>query len=173
MAAYLAVSATIARSLVVTGQLRGNRLGAATAAIFLTCGLGHGAHALHLATAASHHAAGYDWHIGVVDVVTAGVGIWYWSLRSSYGALLARSTLFDDLSERRRSAMEINDDVVQGLALAKHALARGDDALAHQAICESLDAATRIAGDLLHDVPAGDSFVRAKASELVATRERS
>lgn len=48
MGAYLAVSATIARSLVVTGQLRGNRLGAATAAIFLTCGLGHGAPALRL-----------------------------------------------------------------------------------------------------------------------------
>lgn len=172
MVSYLAVSAMIARSLVSTRQLRTNRLGVATAAIFLTCALGHGAHAVHLVSHGGAHALGYDWHVGIVDAMTAGVGVWYWSLRSAYGVLLARSTLFDDLHERRRSAMEINDDVVQGLAVAKHALERGDGGLAHDAIADSLSAATRIAAELL-DAPGGrdeGDFVRVRASELLLTR---
>jgi len=46
--AYVAIAGAILVPLVREGQLRSNRLGAATAAIFLTCAVHHGSHAAHL-----------------------------------------------------------------------------------------------------------------------------
>lgn len=47
-AAYLVISWLIARGLWATRQAGPNVLGVATAAIFFTCGVHHGSHALHL-----------------------------------------------------------------------------------------------------------------------------
>ena len=46
--AYLLISLSIIRPLVSSGQLRSNPLGAATAAIFLTCAVHHGGHSVHM-----------------------------------------------------------------------------------------------------------------------------
>jgi PAS domain S-box-containing protein len=49
---------------------------------------------------------------------------------------------------RRQHALEINDNLVQGLALAKYRLALGDVAGGLQAISDTLEEARRIVGDL-------------------------
>src|SRR4051794_26258054 len=46
--AYFMISYAIARPLVTSRQLTTNALGAATAAIFLTCAVHHGAHVAHM-----------------------------------------------------------------------------------------------------------------------------
>jgi hypothetical protein len=46
--AYLAISIVIARGIHAGGQWRSNPLAVATALIFLTCAIGHAAHAEHL-----------------------------------------------------------------------------------------------------------------------------
>jgi PAS domain S-box-containing protein len=105
MAAYLAISFTIARGLGRSQQWRNNRLGTATAAIFFTCAVHHGysAHLLlssensihgpaHGGLSATFHAA---W-----DIVTASVGVWYWTLRSRFPALVRGAAVFEDLKLR-------------------------------------------------------------------------
>ena len=46
--AYLAISYLVGSGLWVKGQLASNKLGAAVALIFFSCGIGHGLHAIHL-----------------------------------------------------------------------------------------------------------------------------
>lgn len=109
-ASYLAISAAIIVPLSRAGQVRRNRLGAATALIFFTCSVGHGLHAVHPLLplvglgAAEGHAAreGISWHDALWDVVTAGIGIYYWTLRRFYASMLAGPAIFEDLIERQR-----------------------------------------------------------------------
>ena len=51
---------------------------------------------------------------------------------------------------RQRQALEINDNVVQGLAVAKYALDTGDDARAYEAVSRTLTSARGIITDLLN-----------------------
>ena len=74
---------------------------------------------------------------------------WYWTLRASYGALLHGPVLFNDVKAERQQAMELNDDVVQCLAVAKYALAAGDHAKAAAAVDRSLKAARGIITTML------------------------
>jgi GAF domain-containing protein len=53
------------------------------------------------------------------------------------------------LEERRQRALELNDGVVQGLALAELALQSGDAAKAHTAVSETLRSVQSIVGELL------------------------
>jgi hypothetical protein len=59
---------------------------------------------------------------------------------------------------RQRQALEINDNVVQGLAIAKYALDAGDDAKAYEAVSRTLVSARTIISDLLggEDLGPGD-----------------
>jgi hypothetical protein len=177
--AYIAISWAIIAPLVKTGQWRQNRLGVATAAIFMTCAVHHGGHALHmfLPTIGLEDATGramrraWEWHVTLWDVVTAAVGIYYWSLRSTYGTLMKGATLFEDLKEKQRQALEINDNIVQGLVTAKLALELDQTDLSREALASSLDAARQIITDLLgeegteHRLGPGD-LVRSKPATV-------
>jgi hypothetical protein len=57
--------------------------------------------------------------------------------------------LFEDLRERQRQALEINDNIVQGLAQAQLALHLGNDAESEEAIAGTLASARHIITDLL------------------------
>ena len=59
---------------------------------------------------------------------------------------------------RRQQALEINDNVVQGLAVAKYAMDLGDEEKAKSAIEGTLGAARRIISDLLEEVATDDVF---------------
>ena len=53
-----------------------------------------------------------------------GVALYYLSLRGSYASVLRGAQLFEDMKVRERQALEINDNIVQGLSVAKYALER-------------------------------------------------
>jgi signal transduction histidine kinase len=155
--AYLAIAWAIITPLVRTRQVRENRLGMATALLFLTCAGHHGAHSIHmiLPTFGVEDEVGraareaWVWHVTAWDIVTAAMGIYYWSLRSTYGSLMRGAQLFEDLKEKQRQALEINDNIVQGLVTAKLALELHEQERSRDALEHSLTAARQIITDLL------------------------
>lgn len=161
LAAYLIISSTIARALWRSGQShRDDPLGWATAAIFFTCAIHHGNHPLHMVLPAvgleldvglAMRAAFQEWHVAWWDLVTAVVGWWYLTLRSRFPALVRGAAVFEDVRERQRQALEIHDNVVQGLATAKLSFEtdRYEEGLG--AVEETLSASRRIITDLLGD----------------------
>jgi hypothetical protein len=161
--AYLGISVAILVPLVRERQLRSNPLGSATAAIFLTCAVHHGGHAVKavLPFVSAWHGLGFDAASGlytrlawdpeavVWDILSAAVAIYYWSLRRNYAPLMRGAKLFEDLRERQRRALEINDDIVQGLAEAKLALQLDEREHSEEVLTATLAAARRIITDLL------------------------
>lgn len=170
--AYLGITYAILRPLVVTDQWRSNRLGTATAAIFFTCAVHHGAHAVHMLIPAFgiEDPAGlalrqaFHWPVVVWDFVGAGVAIYYWSLRRTYGALMHGAKLFDDMKERQRQALELSDNIVQGLVAAELALRLDEKELGTEAIQDTLVKARAIITDLLGEA---GSEVELGAGDLV------
>ena len=158
--AYVMISLAILSPLLREGQLRSNPLGSATAMIFFTCAVHHGTHTIHLVapTLGFDETAGNalreafaSWHVGIWDGVSALVAVWYWTLRKSYGPLMRGAKLFEDMKERQRQALEINDNIVQGLAVITSALALGQQELAQSAADRTIAAARTIITDLLGD----------------------
>ena len=156
MVAYLSISISIVVPLARSGQLRTNPLGGATAAIFFSCAVHHGAHPIHMllddGVGASMRAA-WTWPMAVWDIVGALVGLYYWSLRRTYAALIDGAQLFEDLRKREQQALELNDSVLQGLVTAQLALDLDQPARAREALGASIDAASRIITDLLGRSP--------------------
>ena len=173
--AYVAIATTIFLNLRRSGQLSQNRLGVATAAIFLTCAVHHGSHSVHMLLPyvglevheGTAMREAWSWHISSWDVVTAAVGVWYWSLRKTYGPLLRGAKLFEDMKERQRQALEINDNIVQGLTVAHLALASKDENRSLEAMEATLAKSRRIISDLIGEV--GEER-RLAPGELVRTR---
>lgn len=157
---YLAIAFAIMIPLLRDGDLRDNQLGTATALIFLTCAVGHGGFAVRALLPAAGVGEGsavriaFDPGTAVWDVATAAVGVYYWSLRRSYGSLLHGAKLFVDLRERQRRALEINDGIVQGLATAKLALELDQRDVSREALESTLAAARGLITDLLGEAQA-------------------
>ena len=61
-----------------------------------------------------------------------------------------------DKQLRQRQALEINDNIVQGLTVAKYAMDAGDGVRAKEAVERTLKAARQTVTDLLNDDDAGD-----------------
>jgi two-component system, cell cycle sensor histidine kinase and response regulator CckA len=111
LAAYLAISFAIGRGLWQSRQWRNNPLGLATASIFFSCAVHHGSHTVHLmlpylgwdmhAGMAMRMAFGMDFHTAGWDTVTAGLAVWYWTLRSRFPALVRGAAVFEDLRLRQ------------------------------------------------------------------------
>jgi len=191
MAAYLGICLAIVVPLAQSRQLRSNPLGAATAAIFLTCAGHHGAHSVHLLLPA----LGFDdpeglamrtawgWPLAGWDVVGAVVGVYYWSLRRTYGSLMHGAQLFQDLRQREQQALELNDTVLQGLVVAKLALDLDQPERANGALTASIASASRIITellgskhhslDLLRSVPAAVVAPTSEPSKAMAHTNRS
>jgi hypothetical protein len=154
--AYLCIAAAIVLPLARSHQLRSNPLGAATAAIFFTCAVHHGSHAVHMLMPAfvadeqgiSMRAA-WGWPLAAWDIVGALVAVYYWTLRRNYGALMEGAALFEDLRKREQQALELNDSVLQGLVVSKMALDLHDTEKAHAALDQSIASASRIITNLL------------------------
>lgn len=174
--AYLLISLAIARPLMRSGQLRTNRLGAATAAIFLTCAVHHGAHSVHMllpylglvedqgiAMRSTYTLPSVVW-----DVVTAAVGLYYWTLRRTYGSLMEGAKLFEDMQQREKQALELNDNVLQGLVVAKLALDLDDRDKAHSALETAIGSASSMITELLgeQDSRRRHSLVRDSAADV-------
>lgn len=144
--AYLVIAFIVIRGLILTRQLFSNPLAAATGAIFLTCGVGHGMHAY---AAAIGHPMPYDIWIWSWDAITAVVAVLYLGLRKRFPALLRGTAMYEDLLQRQREAVQINDNIVQGLAEAKLALEMGEEQQGREALERSLTSAKAIISNLL------------------------
>jgi signal transduction histidine kinase len=163
--AFLAVAVLLGKNLARAGQWRRNPLGVATFWLYVTCGGGHAVHALLLtegvlagtAVGAAAMQEYADWHPWFIDVVTAFAGIGYWTMRRRFPDLVSGAAVFEDLRERRRRALEIHDNVVQGLARAKLALDSEHEAEGEQAVRDALTSSKRIITELLGqaELPAG------------------
>src|SRR5215467_14418939 len=107
-AAYMVITLSIFIPLVKSDQLRTNHLGTATAAIFFSCGVGHGMHFFHLIAPSigveqqvgNAARVSTPWHIVLWDSITATVGLYYVSLRKTYGSLMKGAALFEDMKEK-------------------------------------------------------------------------
>lgn len=156
---YLGIMAFIAVSIVRSRQWRSNPLATATVFLFLTCGGGHAVYALQLAEPSLGWTTPYaeanravyndDWHLWAWDGVTAAIGVWYLSMRRKFPALVHGAAIFEDLRARQLRALEINDNVVQGLVRAKLALDLGAREESVEAVEGSLASAKRIITELL------------------------
>ena len=175
--AYLLICLAIVVPLARSKQLRTNPLGAATAAIFFSCAVHHGIHALHMALPAFGvddekglaMRAAWDWPLSLWDVVGAVVAIYYWSLRRNYSSLMEGAQLFQDLRQREQQALELNDTVLQGLVVAKLALDLDEPQRAHESLTASIDSASRIITDLLgNNAYHSLDLVRSSAATVVA-----
>ncbi|MEA2271969.1 MAG: hypothetical protein QOI98_677, partial [Solirubrobacteraceae bacterium] len=155
--AYFSIAYIILSGLQRTGQLTSNKLGLATGLIFLTCGVHHGTHSIHmlLPSFGIDDARGlalrnaWHWETGAWDLITAGVGVYYLTLRGSYASVLRGAQMFEDMKVRQRQALEINDNIVQGLTVAKYQLDQGRDDSSREAIEETLRKARGLITDLL------------------------
>ena len=161
MAAYLAISWIIFSGLRRTGQVSSNKLAFATSLIFLSCGVHHGSHAVHMllptfgiddAQALALREA-WHWPSAWWDVASAGIAAYYLALRGSYGRLLEGPAMFDDYRARERRALEIHDNIVQGLTAVKWSLEAGQPEAAHQSADRTLEQAQKIIGELLDNHP--------------------
>jgi len=183
--AYLVIAYIILGGLIRTNQLTSNKLGLATGLIFLTCGVHHGTHAFHMLIPAFgiHDQQALDlrasWHWPSVgwDIVGAGVALYYLSLRGSYASVLRGAQLFEDMKVRERQALEINDNIVQGLSVAKYALDQGENEKSQKAVEETLKKARLIITELLGDedseVALGPGELRRQRPATVAGSDAS
>jgi len=177
MLAYLLITLAIVVPLARSHQLRSNPLGAATAAIFFTCSVHHGAHALHMLLPAFGVGddqglamrAAWGWPLAIWDVIGALTAIYYWTLRRSYSSLMHGAQLFDDLRQRERQALELHDSVLQGLVVAKMALDLNQPDRSQAALASSIASASRIITDLLGTAADGHSLVRSTPAALDST----
>lgn len=165
--AFLAVAVVLAVNLTRSHQWRRNPLGTGTFLLYLTCGGGHAMHTLQLidpwlglgtGVSSAARLEYTEWHTWVADGLTALAGVWYWTMRRKFPGLVSGAAVYEDLRIRQRQALEIHDNVVQGLARAKLALdlSRGDEGTA--ALDDTLAASKRIITELLgeKDIAPGD-----------------
>lgn len=177
VATYLAIALTILRGLVRAGRVWSNPLMLATSAIFLAGAAHHGSHLVHLIAGWSTTREALDvWHATIWDVFTAGAGIWYLLLRDHLPVLARGSAQLEVLRERERQALEIHDNVVQGLAEAQLAFDVGREQQARDAVDRTLAAARQIITDLLGEpgsgIELGAGDLRRSAPADQRSRER-
>jgi hypothetical protein len=162
---YLLIAWLITAPLKRTGQLslRANPLGVALALVFLTSALrslwsaGHllfpvtGIHSEQSLTLR----ADITWGSVPLPFLTAAAGVLYLAMRLR-ASIRDEAALFPDLAARRRRALEINDNIVQGLLAARELDALGEHEDARATAERTLEQAQRMMGDLLDEAGGGD-----------------
>lgn len=155
--AYLAVAGLLGATAIRTNQWRSNPLGVATALLYVGCGGGHAVYALQFAEvalgSASPQADGArllyaQAHMWAWDVITAIVGVWYWTQRRRFPTLVTGAAVFEDLRIRQKRALQINDNLVQGLARAKLSIELDRTSEGRAALAETRQAGERIIHEL-------------------------
>lgn len=135
-----------------------NPIGVATALVFVSCTLGHGAHVVHallpslgvdVPRAMAARAVFEDPRLWVWNLGAAVVAIWYLSLRNRLKVVYGGAALCEDMANRQKEALDIHDNVVQGLAEAKLALDLGERARALSIVDDTLADAKHLITDIL------------------------
>jgi diguanylate cyclase (GGDEF)-like protein len=180
---YVLISSLILLGLTRTQQLSTNPLAVATAAIFLTCAMHHGHHAVHLLTdlggavdpgeLAALRAVFGEWHTAAIDAVGAVVALTYLGLRRSYKALLNTPAMFDDAvrvaAEARLRELAFTDlltGVPNRAAYQQHADARSGQTGPSAVLFVDLDGFKGVNDRHGHDT--GDRVLREVAQRVAA-----
>jgi hypothetical protein len=163
---YLVIAWMIGRRLHRTGQfsLRANPLGVAMTMVFVTVAVRAGWMGVQMLLPligieqAAALALRDSWTAASVPLpfLTAGAGLFYLWLRRRAGDGPGEASLYPDHSLRRVRALEINDNIVQGLIGAREldALGQHDEACATLQL--TLRQAQRMMGELLQEAGGGE-----------------
>ncbi len=154
---FTAVAFLLGRNLQRQKQWKSNPLAVATMLIFTTCGFGHVLHTIQLlypllapesaiGPAARLHYG--EWHLWVADGLTAIAGTWYWLSRRAFPNLVSGAAMYENVRRQQRRAVEIHDNVVQGLVKAKWALDLGDTQQGRMALQKTLGASEQMVREL-------------------------
>lgn len=176
---YLFISLAIIVPLARSNQLRSNPLGAATAAIFMTCAIHHGSHAVHMLLPAFGLSdergmamrLGWGWPLVIWDIIGMLVALYYWTLRRNYSSLMKGAQLFEDMRRREQQALEWNDSVLQGLVVAKMALDLDDPERAKAALATSINSASEMITELLGSEHAENALLRSAPADVAIGRD--
>ena len=174
--AFFGIAAAIAVPLLRSNQFIVNGLATLTSFIFVTCAVPQGVDAARgLGVLAGIDVFGPPPRATVLgvtgDVLAAAAALAYWWLRVRHASSMRGAVLFEDLRAKQRQALEINDTIVQGLAVAKLALEFGDEERSRRALERSLDSARAIITGLMREGRANgwaaeDAPVRSRAAVL-------
>lgn len=170
---FAAIAAFLWRSIRKGRQLTSNPLLTGVALVVTTSAVGHLLHFEHtilpiyVPAAASWlglgdvaHAVGFGhWaRIAMVhplllatDIATAGVAVWYFTLRRQQRDVLRGAELADDLDAREREARMMQDSVVQTVVEAKLLLDMGRREEAVETIQDAIGESQRIVDTFLDD----------------------
>ena len=162
--AYLAIAGIIVLVLFRGGRLKNHTLGQAALLAFGTCGVQF----CLLAALLLAPSLGIDSSQGegLRDAWPAALAVWAFlgataalfllSQHGSYGDVLLGPGLIQEVRARERQAFEINDNLVQGLSVAKYSLEMGQEDRGRRAVNESLREARKMTTDLLGESGAPD-----------------
>lgn len=155
---FAAVGVRVALDLSKTAQWAANPLAVATVFLYLSCAGSHGIRTVQLFEPmlgvaslpglAAHVEYSFA-HMIVLDATAAFAGVWYWTMRRRYPSLVRGAAVFEDLRSRKRQALDVHDNVVQGLTQSKLALETGQDEVAEESMERTLEEAKGIITDLL------------------------
>lgn len=169
---YLVIAYILIVGLAEGRQWAANPIGVATALVFVSCTLGHGAHVVHallpslgidIDRALAARTVYGDWRLWGWNLFAAAVAIWYLTLRNRLKVVYGGAALCEDMAQREKEALDIHDNVVQGLTQAKLALELGERGQALTIISITLADAKHIITDILGEE---DSALALGAGEL-------
>ena len=173
---YVGIAVLIVRPLARHGRLQTNPLATATALIFVSAAFHHGVPVLELLlpSVGLDENVGratrevFGWPLAVSDLFAAAVGVYYLSLRRTYGMQLGSGELFTDTKRRQQEALDLNDTVVQGLVAAQLARRLGRERELDEALEASLVSARGMVDRLLSEVESTNPprFVRREPTRL-------
>lgn len=158
VAIYAGIATIMIRGIHDGHQWRSNPIAVATAAVFVSCTVGHGLHLAHVlpplsviepAEAAAARAMFADWRLIAWDAITAGTAIGYWFLRGRLVAVYGGASLSEDLQERHRQAALIHERVVAGLDQAQAELDAGQREKGLATLAKTLDEGKEVITTLL------------------------
>lgn len=158
----------IARNLFRDRQWPTNRLALAMLAIVGTCSTGHLEHGFHLLTSPSAQAV-WPKEAVLLDLITAaGISTYFYFQTGRLSQFARGAAMFEDVSVRTQNARQMQDEVVQRLAVARFAIQRGDLLEARRLVDLSLASTRDVVSDLLppEDEPAPGTVRRRSAAPI-------
>ncbi|MFA9432811.1 hypothetical protein ACERM0_21610, partial [Egicoccus sp. AB-alg2] len=102
-------------------------------------------------------------HVSFVTVVTAVQGLGMYDVARSVAARTEAETAVQRAEERRRTALELHDNVVQALATANYARSLGEEEMTGTAVSRALEASQSLVAELLADSPVDEHVLMRRA----------
>jgi hypothetical protein len=157
-ASYCWIAVIIGRGLLRGNEWRRNHLALTTMGIFTTCSIGHALHLVYLVGTTAESSGTRDmaglhsslWSLALADLFTAVIGVAFLFQRLRDPATAPGNQMYEDLRERRQAALDLNDDIIQGLVVTKMAIEMGDTEEAVLCVDRTLASSRHMVGQLLH-----------------------